>query len=137
MNKVMGAAVLAGHGLIHLIGFVVLWQLAVVDGFAYRTTALGGALALGDVGARLIGAAWLVLGVGFVLAAVVTWRGTRQAAGLTAVLAAASIIVCVLGLPETVAGIVVNIAILAVLGWTTIGRTSTGVGAGASAGLRA
>lgn len=122
MTKALGVALLAAHGLIHLIGFVVPWRLAVVDGFAYRTTALGGAIALGDLGARLVGIAWLALAIGFVLAAVATWRGARWAGGLTAVLAIASIAVCVLGLPETVAGIAVNIGILAVLAWTAVGR---------------
>lgn len=125
MIKALGAALLAGHGLIHLIGFVVPWRIAVMDGFAYRTTALGGAMALGDAGARVVGVAWLVLAIGFVVAAVATWRGASWAAAVTAVLAAASIIVCVLGLPETGAGIVVNIGILAVLAWAAYGRGRT------------
>ncbi|HYO42155.1 MAG TPA: hypothetical protein VES19_03055 [Candidatus Limnocylindrales bacterium] len=122
MIRTLAAAVLAAHGLIGLIGFVVPWRLAVVDGFAYRTTALDGVIELGDAGARIVGVAWLGIALGFVIAAVATWRGARWAPGLTAVLAVASIAVCVLGLPETVAGIVVNIGILTVLGWTAFGR---------------
>jgi hypothetical protein len=122
MIRALGAAVLAAHGLIHVIGFVVPWRIAVVDGFAYRTTALGGIITLGDDGARLVGMAWLVLAVGLVVAAVATWRGMRLAGAATAVLAVGSIGVCVLGLPETVAGLAVNAGILAVLAWTTFGR---------------
>ena len=87
MIRALGAAVLAAHGLLHLIGFVVPWRIAVVDGFADRTTALGGVLALGDGGARIL--------------------------------------VCVLGLPETGAGIVVNLGILAALAWAAFGRGRT------------
>jgi hypothetical protein len=125
MIKALGAAVLAAHGLIGLIGFVVPWRLAVIDGFAYRTTALGGAIALGDAGARIVGVAWLVIAAGFVIAAVAIWRGARWAPGLTAVLAGASLAVSILGLPETAAGIVVNIGILAVLAWTAFGGGAT------------
>lgn len=122
MIKALGAAVLAAHGLIHLIGFLVPWRIAAMDGFPYRTTALGGAVALGEVGAQLLGVAWLVLAVGFVIAAVATWRGASWTVEVTAVLAMASIVVCVLGLPETAAGIAVNIGILAVLAWAVVGR---------------
>jgi hypothetical protein len=126
MNKALGAAVLAAHGLIHLIGFVVPWRIAAVDGFAHRTTALGGSIPLGDAGAQLVGVAWLVLAAGFVLASVATWRGAPWAPALTAVLAVASIVACVLGLPETVAGIALNAGILAVLARTALGRRSAG-----------
>lgn len=122
MTRTFCAAVLAAHGLIHLIGFVVPWGIATIDGFAYRTTVLGGTVAIGDAGARLVGVAWLVLAAGFVVAAVATGRRTQWAAGLAGVLAVASIVVCALGLPETVAGIAVNIGILALLAWAALGR---------------
>lgn len=130
MIRTLAAALLAAHGLIHLIGFVVPWGIAQVEGFPYRTSALAGAVALGETGARAVGVAWLVLAVGFVIAGVATWRREAWAAGLTAVLAIASIIVCVLGLPEAAFGIVVNIVILAALGWVRVGRTSTVQAAG-------
>jgi len=119
MIRTLAAGFLAAHGLIHLIGFVVPW------GFPYRTSALAGAVALGETGARAVGVAWLVLAVGFVIAGVATWRREAWAAGLTAVLAIASIVVCVLGLPEAAFGIVVNAVILVALGWAAVGRGST------------
>ena len=66
MIRTLAAAILAAHGLIHLIGFVVPWGIAQVEGFPYRTSALAGAVALGETGARAVGVAWLVLAVGFV-----------------------------------------------------------------------
>jgi predicted cation transporter len=125
MTRMLAAALLAVHGLIHLIGFVVPWGIAQVEGFPYRTSALAGAVALGEPGARLVGVAWLVLAVGFVVAGVATWRRAAWAAPLTAALAVASIVICTLGLPESVAGIVVNVAILAALGWIAVARGST------------
>ena len=125
MIHLFAAAALAIHGLIHLIGFVVPWGIAQVEGFPYRTSALAGAVTLGDAGTRMVGVAWLVLAVGFVVAGVATWRRVAWAAPLTAVLAVGSIVVCTLGLPEAVFGIVVNVAILAALGWVAVTRGST------------
>jgi hypothetical protein len=125
MARTLAAALLAAHGLIHLIGFVVPWGITQVEGFPYRTSALAGAIALGEPGARLVGVVWLVLAVGFVVAGVATWRRVAWAAPLTAVLAIGSIVVCALGLPEAKLGIIVNVAILAALGWVAIARGST------------
>ena len=125
MIRLLAAALLAVHGLIHIIGFVVPWGIAQVEGFPYRTSALAGAVALGEPGARLVGVAWLVLAIGFVVADVTTWRRVAWAAPLTAALAVGSIVVCTLGLPEAAFGIVVNVAILAALVWTAVARPST------------
>lgn len=122
MPRHLATAVLAAHGLIHLIGFVVPWRIADVEGFAYRTTVLGGSVDLGASGAQLVGLAWLAIAVGFVVATIGAWRQAAWAPAGAAVLAIASLVVCVLGLPETAAGIVVNVAILAVVARTTLGR---------------
>ena len=55
MIQTVAAALLALHGIIHLIGFVTPWRIATLQGFTYRTTALNGTLEVGDSGARLIG----------------------------------------------------------------------------------
>jgi hypothetical protein len=122
MRTTLAALALAGHGLIHLIGFVVPFGIAQLDGFPYRTAVLGGALDLGDAGARLVGVAWLLLAVGFVIVAVATWRGASWSRPVAAALAAASIAVCVLGLPEAGAGIVIDAAILGAVAWSATTR---------------
>lgn len=120
--RLAATAVLAAHGLIHLIGFLVPWRITEVEGFTYRTTALAGTVELGETGALVLGLAWLAIAAGFVVAAVGVWRRAAWAPGLTAGLAIASLVVCALGLPETVAGIVVNVAILAIVAWTALFR---------------
>jgi hypothetical protein len=115
MLQALAAGALALHGVIHLIGFVVPWRLAQVEGFPYRASALNGAVQLGDAGARLVGVAWLGLAVGFLVAGFATWRGAPWAGAVTGGLAIASIAVCALGLPEATTGIVVNVTILGVL----------------------
>lgn len=117
MIRLAGAIVVALHGVIHLIGFVVPWRIATVDGFPYRVTALGGLTDLGGVGVRVVGLVWLACAVGFIVAGVGIERRAPWALPLTAVLATVSIAVCVLGLPETSAGVVVNVAILGAVAW--------------------
>jgi len=120
--RIAALALVDAHGLIHLIGFVVPWGISTVEGFPYRTTALGGAIALGDSGARALGIVWLACAVGFVVAGLGIWRGGSWALPLTAALAVASIAVCILGLPESSAGIVVNGAILGAVAWVSYAR---------------
>jgi hypothetical protein len=120
MLRRLAASLLAAHGLIHLIGFVVPWRIAQVEGFAYRTTVLGGNVELGATGAQVVGLAWLAIAVGFVVAGIGAWRRVAWALPLTAVLPVGSLVVCVLGLPETAAGIAVNVGILAALARMTL-----------------
>lgn len=122
MIRRIAAILLALHGVIHLIGFVTPWRIATLEGVAYRTTLLNGAVGVGDVGVRVVGLVWLGLTVDFLAAAYAVWRGTRWAVGLTGVLAVVSLVVCVLGLPETFAGIAINVVILAVVAYVAFVR---------------
>jgi hypothetical protein len=117
MIRLAGAAVVGLHGVIHLIGFVVPWRIATVEGFPYRVTALGGLADLGEAGTRVVGLLWLACAVGFIVAAVGIARRASWALQLTAVLAAVSIVLCVLGFPETAAGLMVNVGILIAVAW--------------------
>ena len=117
MIRRTAAVALALHGVIHLIGFVVPWQIASLEGFAYRTTIFGGAQGVGDAGVRLIGLVWLGLTLGFLTAGYGAWRGNPWAVGLTGVLAVVSLIACVAGLPETAAGVAIDVVILATIGY--------------------
>jgi hypothetical protein len=119
----IAAVALALHGAIHLIGFVSPWRIASVEGFAYRTTVLGGAQDVGDAGVRLIGLVWLGLTVGFLTAGYGVWRRKAWAVGLTGVLAVVSLIVCVAGLPETAAGVAIDVVILATVSYVAFHRS--------------
>jgi hypothetical protein len=122
MIQTVAAVLLALHGVIHLIGFVTPWRIATLQGFTYRTTALNGALEIGDSGARLIGLVWLALAIGFVAADYGVWRGESWALGLTGVLAGVSLVLCVLGLPEAFAGIAINVIVLGVVAYVAFLR---------------
>jgi hypothetical protein len=120
MIRRTAAVVLALHGVIHLIGFVSPWRIASLEGFAYRMTVLGGAQDIGDVGVRLIGLVWLGLTFGFLAAGHAVWRGKPWAVSLTGALAMVSLIVCVAGLPETAAGVAIDVVILATVSYVAL-----------------
>jgi hypothetical protein len=102
---------LALHGLVHAIGFAEAWR---VGTLAYRTTVLGGHLDLGAVGIRGLGLLWLLAGSGFLAVGLrLAWRGSVPGRLLAAV-ALLSLVICLLGLPESGFGAVINGVILVV-----------------------
>ena len=123
MTRVVLAAAIAAHAVIHLIGFVVPWQLTAVAGSPYRTTVLDGTADLGEIGVRLVGVLWLACAIGFVVAAVGIVRRSTWALPITAILAIVSLMACLVGLPETAMGIAVNAVILGGVAWVARSRT--------------
>lgn len=63
------AFIVFAHGLVHLIGVVVYWQLAEINDIPYKTILLNGRLDIGVRGTRIFGLLWIVPTVGFVAAA--------------------------------------------------------------------
>ena len=107
------AVFFALHGLIHVMGFVAAWQLASLPEIAYRTSALNGAVEIGDAGARLLGVGWLVGAGAFLVAARGIWRSAPWAFRGAVVAAAVSMVICALGLPDASLGLAIDLAILA------------------------
>jgi small-conductance mechanosensitive channel len=120
MTRRIAATLLALHGLVHLIGFLVPWRIAEVESVAYRTTTFGGAIELGDVGARLVGVAWLALILVCIVAAYAVWNGRARAWSITVVAASVSLALCLVGMPDTIYGIMVNLVVL-VVAWRYAG----------------
>lgn len=113
--RIVLAALLVAHGVAHLPGFLVSWQLRTFAEMPYRTTILGGTIDIGSGGIKAIGIAWLVLSVAFGVAAVATlvraawWQPfALSAAGLSAAL-------CVVGWPDARLGLVANALIVGLL----------------------
>jgi len=115
MLKKAAAVIVLGHGLIHLMGFVVQFQFAEIEGLSYSTSVLGGLIEVGTVGAQVIGIAWLVTAVVFIVAAVGLFL--NMAWDRSALLGATllSLPVTALGWPDSQFGVGVNIAILVAL----------------------
>jgi hypothetical protein len=116
LPTIAAAAVLSLHGVIHLMGTAAYLRLAEVRGLPYRTTLLGGRWEPGDGGMRVVvGVLWTVAAVGFVAAAVAWltgWEAWRQALAAVALL---SLSLTALDWSRAYVGVVVNLAVLAVL----------------------
>ncbi|MFN0103918.1 MAG: hypothetical protein ACKV2U_17770 [Bryobacteraceae bacterium] len=102
-----------GHGIAHLPGFLVAWRLRTMPELPYRTTIFAGLIEIGDLGARMLGGAWLLAAAAFGVVAV----GMLLGAPWTNAIAIAAIVfsmpLCVTGWPDTRFGIAANIALAA------------------------
>ncbi|SIS21591.1 ABC transporter permease [Natronorubrum thiooxidans] len=111
----VGSIVLLGHGMVHLLGTAVYFELADIAEFPYKTTLLGSAVNVGDMGMRVFGILWAVAAIGFVAAAgalFIDWDHWPLLVGAVAVF---SLALTVLDYTVAYAGIVVNGGILAAL----------------------
>ena len=105
---------LVAHGIAHLVGFVVPWQLITSAEMPYRTTVLQGRVDLGDAGIRFYGLIWLALASGCAVIAIgVLLRWSWWLAALEA-LVVVSLVFCILDWPLTRVGVAANLLILVV-----------------------
>jgi len=113
------AAVLAVHGLAHLVGFVVPWRLAELDEMPYSTRVFGDRLDVGHSGIRLVGLLSLTAAVGYSIAA--TAIALKLPWWLAATLSTTvfSLVLCIVAWPRSRLGMVIDLAIRAILatGW--------------------
>jgi hypothetical protein len=110
--NIIAAIYLIVHGVIHLIGFVVFWQIAEFEDVSYTTTVLAGRLDIGDVGMRILGVVWLLISVAFVVAGVAIFFSPPWWWSFTLAVTVASLIVTLLGWPDARYGVLANIIIL-------------------------
>jgi hypothetical protein len=103
------------HGIAHLPGFAVAWRLTHASEMPYKTTLLNGSLNVGNAGIRIVGILWLLAGIGFVLTAVVTFRGQPAWPQATLYVTLFSLVLCGLAWPDSRIGLMVDLAILALL----------------------
>lgn len=101
------------HGFAHLVGFAGPWG---VGGMTKPYgELLGGRIPTGLGGMRIVGLFWLLGTLAFTAAAVGLLRHSPWWPAVTLVAAAGSLILSILGLPESRLGIPINIVILGVL----------------------
>ena len=104
------------HGLIHLLGFVAYWPLANVAQLPYKTTLLGGRLDLDETGMQVYSLLWLLAALGFVIAAVGLALGKPFWAPLMLGTVLLSLVICALDWSAAYLGVLVDLALLLVLG---------------------
>jgi hypothetical protein len=115
MWRIIFIAGLITQGLIHLIGFVVPWQLAKIQGYPYRDEIWGGQVLLGATGIRIVGVLWLVAAIGFVLAGLGLVWGSLPWRRIGVVTAIFSIALSIVGWPGTQSVALIDFAILGIL----------------------
>ena len=115
------ATVLTGHGVAHLVGFLVPWRLMHDTEMPYKTTLLSGRWDVGDRGIRINGVLWLLAALGFFAAAVLLVLGLPFWYQTVLVMATASAALCLLGLPDAKIGGAVNLVLIVCL---LVGRAS-------------
>ena len=104
------------HGIAHLVGFAVPWRIIQSEDSPYKTTLLSRRVDIGDIGIRLVGIAWLVAAFIFIVAGAglilqMTWWEP-----ITLYVSMGSLVLSVLGWPESRIGVILNLAILGFLG---------------------
>jgi len=112
---IVATIVLVLHGLIHLMGTVAYLKLAVIQQLPYKTTVLGGRWDLGASGIAVYGALWAVTAIGFVVAALAFWFGWAGWQPLLLGVTLLSLVLTALDWDVAFAGVILNIAILALL----------------------
>ena len=110
---IVAAILLMIHGLGHLPGFVGPWKLSAR--YPYKTTILAGRLDVGDLGAKVVGALWLLLVIDFALVAWAAYEGASWWPLGTLAAASASLLLCLVDWPETSIGVVVDIALILII----------------------
>ena len=114
------AALMILHGIAHLVGFAGSWHLGDVP---YKTTVLGGRVDLGDTGIRAAGLLWLTAAMAFVVVGAGAALNYEWWVKATLFVTLASLALTIIEFPEAKIGLVVNLAILAVLFATTRATT--------------
>jgi hypothetical protein len=109
------AVFMALHGLVHVVGFTVPWGLGGPKGVEYRTTLLNGFIEVGHTAVKLIGFVWVAAALGFVVVAVMLWRGRPWARPSTVAALLGSLVLCLAGLPASVMGLGIDVVTLGLL----------------------
>jgi hypothetical protein len=104
------AGILLVHGIAHLPGFAVPWRLLSSPEMPYSTTLLSGRWVVGPAGIRLVGIAWFLVGLAFVVAAIAYARLSPSAVMLTGAVAAMSLVLSMLNWPQARIGVFVNLS---------------------------
>jgi hypothetical protein len=115
MRFIIGLVLIA-HGLAHSLGFFVPWRIGPGKSSPYNTTILNGSIDLGDIGIRVMGILWLVPGLAFVVAGIGVMAASSWGGIVTLDAAMFSLILSIIGWPDSRVGVFINVAILAYLG---------------------
>jgi hypothetical protein len=110
------AVLLALHGVAHLPGFLVAWQLAVLQRLPYHTSLFNGRVYVGTAGMRAVGSLWLLTSIAFVVAAAGAAFDRVWWLPFTISLVLVSCLLCAAEAPAARIGLLVNALLLLAVG---------------------
>lgn len=102
------ALLLGLHGIAHLVGFLVPWGLVESENDGTRTTLMEGTIEVSATSIRMVAILWIPLALAFLAAATGLVAGAAWWYSATVFTAAASLVFCVIHLPEARIGLYVN-----------------------------
>ena len=114
LRKPIGVFVVL-HGVAHLLATSVYWKLNESEELVYQTTILGGRLDLGETGIWIFGLIWLIAGLLTAVAGVGVLRQSAWARPLLLGVTLFSLAICLLVVESARIGVLVNLAILALI----------------------
>jgi len=109
------AGLLIFHGLVHILGFLIFFEITEVDTLQYSTKVLGGRFDIGKFGMRVLGVIWLLILIIMVASGIGLLLGTSWWFTLALWSTAASTVVTILGWPDTKFGLLINVLVFIVL----------------------
>lgn len=114
MHIIIGLFFVA-HGVAHLVGFLSYWQITTFEDMPYKTTLLAGRFDAGETGIRVMGILWLIGALAFIAAGLglIFLQPWWQSITLYATIY--SLVLSILGLPDSRYGLIINIIILGYL----------------------
>lgn len=109
--RILLAAWFLAHGLAHLPGFLVSWQLRSLPDLPFHTTILSDTVDIGRVGIRLVGLGWLFAAAAFAMLAILVMLRVAWWRELAYVVLTFSFVLCILGWPHSRIGVVSNVVV--------------------------
>lgn len=103
------------HGAIHIIGFLLGYQLANFGELSYSTQIVGDLIEIGDTGARILAVAWLLLALALIFAGVALFFKPAWWPRYTVVITVISLLITIFGYPGAWMGIFANVIVLVFL----------------------
>lgn len=115
MRIVIGIVLIA-HGIAHLLGFLVPWQIIKSEEMPYKTTLLSGKADIGNAGIRIFGLFWLAIAVAFIIIGAGAILETTWWLNLLPGITMFSMLFSILSWPESKIGVLINVSIMTLLG---------------------
>jgi hypothetical protein len=101
--------------LVHILGFLIFFEITEVDTLQYSTKVLGGRFDIGKMGIRVLGIIWLLIMAAMIVSGVGLLLGTSWWYSLALWSTVASTVVTILGWPDTRYGLLINALVFILL----------------------